>query len=357
MFDKVIFYSVPLLSGFGLVLILTWLVRRWARELNIVDRPDSLRKIHDRPIPLGGGLALFLTLIPLLVVFWKSGWLTSDRITALQIIGLLVASIVILVGGLLDDKYNLNPRQQLVAPLVAVIIVVWAGLRVEYITNPTGGVIWLADWQSWLPPAIAFVWLLGMMYTTKLLDGLDGLVSGIGAIGAIIIFIVSLSWNEPYSAVSVMALLLAGTTLGFLFYNFHPASIFLGEAGSLLIGFWLGVLAIIAGSKIATALLIMGIPILDVVWVILRRAFIDRRSIAQGDRKHLHHRLLNLGWGQRRVVIFLYLLTVLFGSVAVWQKTIGKIISLFVLLIVMIIIGAVLVRNYHFNQQKNKPDV
>lgn len=135
----------------------------------------------------------------------------------LIIFALILASLIILVGGLLDDKFNFRPVWQFFWPLLAVLVVIYSGLRVDYVTNPNGGVLWLKNYHSLLPIAVAFIWLLGMTYTTKLLDGMDGLVSGIGTIGSIIIFIVSLSWNEPYSAVSVLALMLAGACLGFLF--------------------------------------------------------------------------------------------------------------------------------------------
>lgn len=345
-FETILFYTIPFGVSFGLTLVFTWWVRNIAVKFNIVDIPNHPRKIHTRPIPLAGGLALFMVMVIMVTTFWYSGWLDSDRIVAMDIIGLLVASFVILIGGLLDDKFSLKPIQQFIWPVVAVIIVLLVGTRVEYITNPVGGILALTPIAG---SVITAIWLLGMTYTTKILDGLDGLVSGIGAIGALVIFIVSLSWNEPYSAVSVLTLILAGITFGFLVFNFHPASIFLGESGSLLIGFWIGMLSIIAGSKIATTLLIMGMPILDVAWAIIRRVVIEKKSIASADRKHLHFRLLDLGWSQRRVVLFLYLLTILFGSVALWQQTVGKIIAFGILVIVMIILGVMLVRKNKVN--------
>ncbi len=340
-FESILFYIIPLGVSFGLTLILTWYVRLVALKFQVVDVPDVSRKIHKKPIPLLGGLALFIVMFVMVVTFWNSGWLDSDRIVFSDILGLLIASTIILLGGTLDDKLSLKPWQQFIWPVLAIATVLFTGLRVEYITNPVGGVISLVPSIGLVVTAI---WLLGMTYTTKILDGLDGLVTGIGAIGSIVIFIVSLSWNEPYSAVSVLALMFVGICLGFLVFNYHPASIFLGESGSLLIGFWLGMLSIIAGSKIATTLLIMGIPILDVAWVIIRRVIFERKSLAMGDRQHLHFRLLDLGWSHRRVVMFLYFLTILFGSVALWQQTIGKIIALGVLMIVMIIIGVMLVK-------------
>lgn len=365
--NTIFFFTVPLVSSFSLALIFTWWVRKIAVKLGIFDYPDSPRKIHNIPVPLWGGLALFLAFAANLAVFWRSGWLTGDRISGGQLFGLLAASALLLIGGLLDDKYNISPLRQLIWPLLAVFAVMAFGVQVGFVTDPQGGFFRLDTWSLNISPfenlrvlffplaqSITFAWLLGMTYTTKLLDGLDGLATGIVAIGALIIFIVSLSWNEPFSPVSVLSLMLAGVAFGFLVYNMHPASIFLGEAGATLLGFWLGVLAIISGSKIATTLLIMGIPILDVIWVIVRRVFFEKKSLAAADKKHLHFRLLDAGWSQRKVVMFLFFLTALFGSVALWQKTTGKIIALVVLLLVMIVLGTILVRVGHQNKVQDK---
>jgi len=177
---------------------------------------------------------------------------------------------------------------------------------------------------------------MGMMYTTKFLDGLDGLVSGVAVIGSIILFLVSLFWDVPLSGTSILCLILGGSSLGFLIWNFHPAKIFLGEGGSTFLGFMLGVLAIISGAKIATALLVMGLPILDVIWVIVRRIFREKKSPFLADKKHLHFRLLDAGLNQRQVVLLLYLLTLLFGATAIFQQTFGKLIALGILVIVML---------------------
>ena len=179
-----------------------------------------------------------------------------------------------------------------------------------------------------------------------LLDGLDGLVSGIGAIGAIILFIVSLFWDVPQSGTSILALILAGSCLGFLIYNWHPARIFLGESGSVFIGFMLGILAIISGAKIATALLIMGIPLLDVAWIVLRRIFVEHKSPFQGDRKHLHFRLLDVGFSQRQAVLFLYALTLIFGLSSLFLQSQYKIVALGILILVMLILAIALVMVY-----------
>ncbi len=348
------FYVLPFISALLIIQPLVWLVIRIAKYYKILDWPDNKRKLHQRPVPLWGGLALGIGFILCLFLFFKFGFLLDGRLNINYILALALASFLLVLGGILDDKYHLPPGKQFIWPLLAVAVIVFSNIQVHFVTNPLGGILHLDFWQInlagfvFLPLAlfISFFWLLGMIYTTKFLDGLDGLVSGMTGLGAIFIFFVSLVWDIPNSGTSVLALIVAGLMFGFLIWNFFPAKIFLGEAGSTLAGLWLGVLAIISGGKIATALLVMGLPILDVVWVIVRRIFWDRTSPTTADRKHLHFRLLDVGFSHRQAVLFLYLLATLFGSVALFQNSRGKLILFLVLLFVMVIIGSILVLVY-----------
>jgi UDP-GlcNAc:undecaprenyl-phosphate GlcNAc-1-phosphate transferase len=344
--DLVIFknYLLPLVGAFIVAVIITELVRSLALRLKIVDRPTEPRKIHKQPIPLLGGLAVYLTFVLVTVIFYQAGLLSDGKIQPGYILGIVLGGLFLMIGGWLDDKYRLKPSLQFIWPVLAALTVILSGMSVNYITNPLGGLLNLAG-TVW-SPLLIFFWLLGMMYTTKFLDGLDGLVAGVAVIGSVILFIVSLFWDVPMSGTSILCLILAGTCLGFLIWNFHPARIFLGEGGSLFIGFGLGVLAIISGAKIATALLIMGIPILDVAWVIVRRIFKEKKPVFLADRKHLHFRLLDAGFNHSQAVIFLYFLTLIFGVSAIFQQTVGKLVSLGILLLVMIILALWLVSRY-----------
>jgi len=201
-----------------------------------------------------------------------------------------------------------------------------------------------------LADLFTLLWLTGMMYTTKFLDGLDGLVSGVTVIGSVIIFILSLSQEVLQADTALLAALVAVVFLGFLFFNWHPAKIFLGESGSLFAGFILGVLAIISGGKIATALLILGVPIFDVLWVIFRR-FFEKKSPFLADRQHLHLRLLDIGLSHRQVVLILYTLTTIFGVSALFLQSKQKAYVLLLLLTIMIILGFILV---HLHKKKAK---
>lgn len=343
---------LPIIATFFISVILVGLIRRLALKYGIIDHPGELRKIHRTPTPLLGGTAVIVAFVCGLLLLWPN--LVGGYVLPKHVIGVIIASLVIGIGGYLDDRYTLPPQRQLIFPLLAAVIIVCSGIGIEYIRNPFGEALQLNDINielftyNGLPYSFTLfadlftiVWLLGMMYTTKFLDGLDGLVSGMSIIGACIIFAVSMSREVFQPETGAIALVVAAAFFGFLLWNWNPAKIFLGESGSLFAGFILGVLAIISGSKVATTLLIFGIPILDVAWVILRRLLIERRSPFQADRKHLHLRLIDSGLSQRQAVLLLYALTVLFGLSSLFSTTRTKIMLLVVVLIVMCVLGGI----------------
>ena len=342
-----IFYLIPLVISLILSLVLTPVVKNLSERLKIVDYPGG-RKIHNKPTPLLGGAAIFLAFAITTVILWLLGFIADSKISDLNVLAILAAGLVLIFGGYLDDKNNIKPLKQVIFPIVAIVIVLMSGIKIQFITNPGGGVI---SFTPYVGTIIAFFWLLGMIYTTKLLDGLDGLVAGVTTIGSLIIFLVSLAWDVPLSGTSILALTLAGASLGFLVFNFHPAKIFLGEGGSVFCGFMLGVLAIISGSKIATALLIMGIPILDVIWVVFKRVLTGRSPVS-GDNHHLHFRLLNIGLTHRQAVLFLYLVTGFFGLSSIFLSSSGKVVALIVMAVFMILLAFVLLAVYRIKHDK-----
>ena len=354
--------------------VIGFFVRRLAPALDAVDHPTVGRKIHTRPIPLLGGVAPFLaTALVLIAYALFSGHiglptLTDTHIATKHIIGVAIAALVLIVGGFFDDRYSLKPWQQLIAPFVAIGIVIASGIGVSELSHPFGGPPIkletsniLLFWWNGLPryftlwsDVITILWLLGMMYTTKLLDGLDGLVSGMTVIGSLTIGLLSILFfvNIP---TALLAFVVAGAFFGFLPHNMHPAKIFLGEGGSLLAGFLLGVLSIMSGAKFATALLVLGIPILDAVWVILRRVCIEKRSPFVGDRGHLHYRLLDAGLSHRAAVFLLLAIASTFGSAALFLQTQQKLLALGVLAILMIILVSVLIKNEQRSMGERDP--
>lgn len=333
-------------SAFVLAFAFTPMVRRLAQHWNILDRPAVApeRKIHSQPTPLLGGLAIFAAFF---VVVFGIVLLIPDLLDSLPmkaLTGVFLGSVVLMVGGMIDDIRPQTPGRQIYWPILAAFTAVAAGIGVSFISNPFGGVLWLNQ-LHWGPITVwadlfTVLWLMGMMYTTKLLDGLDGLVSGVTAIGGLIVAIVSLRPEVDQPATALLALVLSASCLGFLPWNWNPARIFLGEGGSLLTGFLLGSLAIISGGKIATALLIMGLPIIDVAWVMMRRAIIEHRSpFRSPDRKHLHFRLLDVGLSPRQSVLLLYFITAVFGSATLFVHGMTKLVVLLLLVILMFVLG------------------
>lgn len=240
-----------------------------------------------------------------------------------------------MIGGYLDDRFDLPAHATIIAPILATLTAIAFGIEVDKLTNPFGGVIYLLPWQS---DVLVFVWLMLVMYTTKFLDGLDGLATSVSSVGAIMIMLLSLTASYFQPDVALLSAVTIGAYLGFLFWNVHPASIFLGEGGSTFVGFMLGILAVISGGKVATALLVLGIPLLDVLWVISRRfreGGISRVFV--GDKKHLHHRLLALGWGQTRIVILYVAVAAAFGVSALFLQSREKLVALIVLSLVMLL--------------------
>lgn len=335
----------------------TALVRSFALRRGVLDAPLSQRKVHTVPTPLLGGIAVIIAVCVGMCVAYPS--LIGGYLLPKHLLGVCVAALLIAIGGAWDDRRNLPPHVQIIFPILASLIIVASGIGISYITNPFGGTFSLEQWHvvlfTWngLPYGITLwadlftvVWLMGMMYTTKFLDGLDGLVSGVSVIGMLIIFGLSLQPHVFQPETGTLALIGAAAFLGFLVWNWHPAKIFLGESGSLFAGFFLGTLSIISGAKIATALLIVGIPVLDVAWVITRRLFVEHRSPFSADRKHLHLRLLDAGLSHRTVVIVLYVFTAVFGMTGLFTQSRTKVAALVVLLVVMFSVSVWLVRRH-----------
>ena len=319
-------FIITLLLSAGL----TFLVMKLAKKLNITDKPDIERKIHILETPLLGGLAIFAAFF--IILYFVHDKLSTGNLEPRHWLGFFIGACFLMLGGWLDDKYNLKPIQQIIWPLLAIASVIGGGVEIVKITNPLGGFIYLGAFSA----VLIALWLLGMMYTTKLLDGLDGLVTGMTAIGSFVIFLFTMTTKYYQPDIGLAALILAASACGFLFFNWHPAKIFLGEGGSLFLGFSLGVLAVISGGKIAVALLVMGLPILDVAWTILRRLAEGKNPFRFADRKHLHFRLLNMGLSVRKSVLFFYAISVIFGLAALFLQSKGKILALAGLLIIMI---------------------
>lgn len=306
------------------------LVRALAWRLGVVDRPGG-RRAHQRPIPRLGGVAIFVSFAVALLVAWLATRRLSDAalVNPDGVLAFGLGALVVFALGVLDDLKTLRPRLKLLGQLAAALIVVLYGkCRIQGISIP-GGVFELGV----LSIPVTVLWIVLITNAVNLLDGLDGLAAGVVAIALLAIVAVT---GVGTTAASVVALLIIGSCAGFLIYNSHPASIFMGDSGSLFLGFSLGVLSTYASAKAATGvvtivpMLIVGLPLADTVWAIGRRYVrglvpISLRAhlaafarIFVPDRMHIHHRLIDAGLSQRQAVYFLYTVQTLACVAAVY---------------------------------------
>jgi len=321
-----------------LSLVLTRALIKFGDKYKLYDKIKK-EKIHRKNIARFGGVAI---IISFLTAVFLSGDLQFDNLKW----GIVASSLLILFFGIFDDLKNLSWKKQLLGQIAVVAIMIYAGLSVDYIANPFGGNEFRLDQLQYsifniqysvLSSLFILFWIIGFMNVMNWLDGLDGLAGGVGFIGAITLFFLSISHLVNQPPLGIISIALTGAVLGFLFFNFHPAKIFMGTSGSMFLGFTLAVIAIFSGGKIATALLVMGFPILDAVWVTARRIK-NKKSPFQGDKSHFHYRLLELGWSQKKAVLFVYLICLMFGISALVFQSVGKVLALVVLFILMVMV-------------------
>lgn len=309
---------VPLAVALVLSLLLTPLARRLALRLDLLDRPVE-RSSHTTPTPFGGGFAIFVAFwITTLALQWP-----PDR----PLIGMGIGSIILLAVCTFDDKYKLPAAPRLLAQLGVGLIAWYFGVRVVQVTNPLEA--WIGPqyiFMGWAEIPVTVLWIAFITNAINWLDGLDGLAGGISSLAAVTLALVAASGGEAASVV-VPAAALAGASLGFLRYNFNPASVFMGDVGAMFLGYMLACLSVIGAVKQPTALvvfvplLVLGLPIYDSAVTILKRLWAGR-PIYHPDRAHLHHRLLDSGLSTRETVIFMYGISGLLCMIAlgVWLQ-------------------------------------
>ena len=311
----VLMYGGLFAIAFIISLLITPLIKKLAIAIGAVDQPEQ-RKVHSKVMPRMGGLAICLAFfIPLIVVLKFNiieinNPIFSDR----QITGFIIGGLIILGVGVLDDIYQLSAKYKLIGQLVAAAVVINSGVQVQYITLANQSVYEF----GWLSIPITLLWIIGVTNALNLIDGLDGLAAGVASIALATISVIGFAMGNVI--VAFMALLLLASTLGFLVYNFFPAKIFMGDTGSLFLGYNLAIFALL-GFKHVTLIsfiipiLILGVPIADTLFAILRR-FLSKQSISEPDKHHLHHCLLNMGCTHRQTVLIIYTISVFFSATA-----------------------------------------
>lgn len=323
--------------AFFLAFLLTcWLtpqVKNLAIRFGAVDRPDS-RRVHKGVIPRLGGLAIFGAFI-LSILVTNTQW-------TVEYVGFLLGAVSIVALGIADDFWQISAKKKLLGQIGAAAILAFSGSQVQWLTNPLGGYFYL----EWFSIPFTILWIVSMINVVNLLDGLDGLAAGIVAIAALTVMIVSIL--QQLWPIALLMAALAGACLGFLMYNFSPAQIFMGDTGSMFLGYVMGAVSVMGAVKSATTLALvvpciaLGLPILDTAFAIFRRKLAGK-PVFKPDRGHLHHRLLDLGLSQKKVVLAMYFFSICLAVGAIALSELPTVIGILIVmgLFVIAVAGAI----------------
>ena len=323
-------FIIAFFCAFVIAFLVTPLARRLALKVGALDVPKTERKIHNKPMPYFGGLAMYVAIIACTIVF-----LPHDDINKSIIIG---ATILVLVG-IVDDMYDMPAKVKLAFQIIAAIVAVAGGVRIFFISNPfhDTGLSMLNN----LSIPITIIWIVGVTNTINLIDGLDGLAAGVSGIAALSLLLTA--FIKGYDFIIVQCAIVAGASIGFLPHNFNPAKIFMGDTGSMLLGYMLSIIAILGTVKSVAAITLLvpifaiGIPILDTFFAIIRR-LINKKPIMQPDKEHLHHQLMKKGLSQKQTVLVLYAISIVLGLTAVFISSVDSSIGIFTGALVALII-------------------
>ena len=305
--DAIVPIIVVFAAAAAIALLLTPVIRRIVMRYEILDQPEE-RRVNVVPVPRGGGLAISAAFLLVagayLLVNDRAGILSVPiSLEPSDVAALLIGGAAAAALGAIDDLFDLRARWQLLGQVALALGAVAAGVTIDFIANPiTGGI---QRFEGLAAAGLTVFWIVGMINSINWIDGLDGLSSGVSFIAAVTLGIISLTTQVGQPLIAVLCFALAGALLGFLRWNFYPATIFAGTSGVQFVGYTLAVLAILGTAKVAVALLVLGVPIIDTFWIIVRRLS-QRRSPFSPDRTHIHHRLLDLGLSHRQTVLVIY---------------------------------------------------
>lgn len=321
-------YVVPFVIALVVSYALTPSVKKLAIKIGAVDRPNA-RKVHTHVIPRLGGLAIYICFMAA-VLFCVP--------LQHELVGMLLGCTAIVAVGIWDDICNIPAKVKLVGQILAACIPVAFGIQIEWLTNPFGDIIVLPELIA-IP--VTIFWIIGFTNTVNLIDGLDGLAAGVAFIASISMFLLAYNLNQFLPALVIVSM--AGAALGFLQYNFNPAKIFMGDTGSMLLGYTLSVAAVLGLVKTAATvalvvpIIALGLPILDTTFAIIRRKM-SGVPIFQPDKGHLHHRLLALGMTQKQAVLIMYFVSMILGIVALFVANVSYKTGIVTVLVVLAVI-------------------
>ena len=322
----------PLILSATISFIMTPLVRKFFIKKGFVEDPQTKQQKTKNAtalstVPRGGGISIFLAISISSLIFLK-----LDK----HLFGILLAALISLMVGIWDDIKDVNPKTRFLFNILVSLIVVGAGIGIAYISNPFGGVIDLSlprltftffgTHSIWIiSDLLAIIWITWCMNIVGWATGVDGQLPGFTAISAIFIGLLALKFSQDITQwpVIVLAGAVAGAYIGFLPFNFFPQIIMPGYSGKSLAGFFLAVLAILSGAKLATLILLLGIPMIDAVFVLTKR-LLNKKSIMHSDASHLHHQLLKIGWSRPQIAIFYWSISFVLGLVALFLNSSQK---------------------------------
>ena len=346
-------YVLAFVIAAGVALLVTPGVIFFAKKTGAMDAPDP-RKVHKRPIPRIGGLGIYLAFMAAMITIVNSVPVEPD--VAFELTGLGVGGTLIVILGLIDDYTNLPAKVKLLGQIVAAcVLVIGFDVRIDFITDPFGDYLFL----EWLAIPATVFWIVGLTNTVNLSDGRDGLAAGVSCIASTTIFLVAL--QQDIMVVAVFCAAIAGAAIGFLYYNFNPARIFMGDSGSMFFGYMLAGISVIGAVKSAATIalivpiLALGLPILDTTFAIIRR-YRGGVPIFKPDKGHLHHRLLDLGFTQRQAVLLMYVISALLGLSAVALTEVSSQFAILIVCVVVFVVlfGAKKIGIFHLKEQAHE---
>lgn len=348
---QVLFMIFAFIVSFAFTFATTPLVRRFAFKIGAIDIPKDNRRMHKKPTPRIGGLAIIFGFTVATLCFAQP---------SRQLYGTLAGAAIIAIMGVIDDCKNLPAKLKFVIQIIAALVVVFAGdIKIDVFTNPN----FLSDnpyWvlPEWLSVTLTVIWIVFITNAVNFIDGLDGLAAGVSAIMSISLVFISIRVGE-YS-IAILGIALMGSCFGFLPFNFNPAKIFMGDTGSTFLGFMLATLSIqgvfksYAVISFAVPLLILGLPLFDALFAMIRR-ILRGQSPMTADRGHLHHRLVDMGFSQKQTVFILYAISGVLGITAVLLAESGvlRALLLVICVLILLLIGSMLGKNSYVHQHQD----
>ena len=348
---QVLFMIFAFIVSFAFTFATTPLVRRFAFKIGAIDIPKDNRRMHKKPTPRIGGLAIIFGFTVATLCFAQP---------SRQLYGTLAGAAIIAVMGVIDDCKNLPAKLKFVIQIIAALVVVFAGdIKIDVFTNPN----FLSDnpyWvlPEWLSVTLTVIWIVFITNAVNFIAGLDGLAAGVSAIMSISLVFISIRVGE--SPIAILGIALMGSCFGFLPFNFNPAKIFMGDTGSTFLGFMLATLSIqgvfksYAVISFAVPLLILGLPLFDALFAMIRR-ILRGQSPMTADRGHLHHRLVDMGFSQKQTVFILYAISGVLGITAVLLSESGvlRALLLVICVLILLLIGSMLGKNSYVHQHQD----